>query len=75
MKLFNGFFCALLGAAVIGSTPAKAGDKPATNAAAGSNVVTAPTLKLDDLLPDVTVARGKGFEIKRSQLDQTILTG
>jgi len=74
MKLFNGFFCALLGAAVIGSTLAKAGDKPATNAAAGSNVVTAPTLKLDDLLPDVTVARGKGFEIKRSQLDQTIVS-
>jgi len=74
MKLFNGFFCALLGAAVIGSTPAKAGDKPATNAAAGSNVVTAPTLKLDDLLPDVTVARGKGFEIKRSQLDQKIVS-
>jgi peptidyl-prolyl cis-trans isomerase C len=75
MKLFNGIFCALLGAAVIGSTPAKAADKPATNAAAaGSNVVTAPTLKLDDLLPDVTVARGKGFEIKRSQLDQTIVS-
>jgi peptidyl-prolyl cis-trans isomerase C len=72
MKLFNGFFCALLGAAVISPNLAKADDKAVTNTAAGSNA--APAMKLDELLPDVTVARGKGFEIKRSQLDQTIIS-
>jgi len=72
MKSFNGFFCALLGAAIIGPAAVQADDKPATNAPAGTNA--APTMKLDDLLPDVTVARGKGFEIKRSQLDQTIVS-
>src|SRR5882724_3576148 len=72
MKSFNGFFCALLGAAIIGPAAVRADDKPATNAPAGTNA--APAMKLDDLLPDVTVARGKGFEIKRSQLDQTIVS-
>ena len=72
MKSFNGFFCALLGATIIGPAAVQADDKPATNAPAGTNA--APAMKLDDLLPDVTVARGKGFEIKRSQLDQTIVS-
>ncbi len=31
------------------------------------------TPSIEDLLPDVVVARGKGFEIKRSVLDQAVL--
>ncbi len=77
MKLSNGIFCTLFGAAVVGTATVKAASMPDTNAATGSNTVTTlptPAVKLADLLPDVTVARAKGFEIKRSQLDQTIVS-
>ncbi len=76
MKLFNGFFCALVGAAVIAPAPVKAASMQSTNdaPAATTNAATTPAMKLDELLPDDTVAKGKGFEIKRSQLDQTIVS-
>ena len=31
-----------------------------------------PAVKLTDLFPDNPVAKGKGFEIKRSQLDDAV---
>lgn len=43
----------------------------ATDNSASSMSKPAPTL--DDLIPDTVVARGKGFEIKRSKLDQAII--
>ena len=33
----------------------------------------APTPSIDELLPDNVVARGKGFEIKRSKLDKAVI--
>jgi peptidyl-prolyl cis-trans isomerase C len=35
--------------------------------------VSAPTPSISDLLPDDVVARGRGFEIKRSQLDKAVI--
>ena len=34
---------------------------------------SAPTPSISDLLPDDVVAKGKGFEIKRSQLDKAVI--
>jgi peptidyl-prolyl cis-trans isomerase C len=58
-------FGVLLAAAVATATVVKADDKPpaATNAPA----TKAP--KIEDFLPDAVIAKGKGVEIKRSQLD------
>ncbi len=48
-----------------------------TAAAATDSAVpsaSASTPSISDLLPDNAVAKGKGFEIKRSKLDQAVLT-
>jgi parvulin-like peptidyl-prolyl isomerase len=71
MKFFYRTLCFALAASVLGATAARADDK-ATNAAATN--AAPPAMKLDDLLPDVAVARGKGFEVKRSQLDSAVVS-
>ncbi|HXD00037.1 MAG TPA: peptidylprolyl isomerase [Verrucomicrobiae bacterium] len=37
------------------------------------SAASAPTPSIDDLLPDSVVAKGKGFEIRRSKLDQAVI--
>lgn len=74
MKSFTRFICTLAGAAVISSQAAQAGGgaAPTNSTPAGTNAASTG-LSLDDLLPDVAVARGKGFEIKRSQFDRALI--
>jgi peptidyl-prolyl cis-trans isomerase C len=67
MKLISKYSGVLLAAVVLTTTVLKADDKPASTPPAGTN-----TPKLEDLLPDDVVAKGKGFEIKRSNLDEVI---
>lgn len=47
----------------------------AAAAATADTPTTSPssTPSISDLLPDVVVAKGKGFEIKRSELDQAVI--
>jgi parvulin-like peptidyl-prolyl isomerase len=59
MKLIRKSFGVLLAAAVLGTVIAQADDKSANS-------------KLDDLFPDPVIAKGTGFTIKRSQLDEAI---
>src|SRR5579859_7128362 len=73
MKFFHRTLCLTLVMGVLGSTTAKADDK-ATNTTSAATNAAPPTMKLDDLLPDVVVARGKGFEVKRSQLDSAVVS-
>jgi parvulin-like peptidyl-prolyl isomerase len=62
----------LLAASLAGSTALVAA-APTTNApAAKAPAPTGQTSKIDDLFPDPVIAKGKGFEIKRSQLDEAI---
>ena len=56
----------LLVAVALAAPAAMAGESPAATNAAGS-------VKTDDLFPDVVVAKGKGFEIKRSKLDAALI--
>ncbi len=60
----------LLAAAVLTTTVLKADDKPASTPPAAPG--TASTPKADDLFPDPVIAKGKGFEIKRSRLDEAV---
>jgi peptidyl-prolyl cis-trans isomerase C len=64
MKSHSKIFSVLLAASVVGSITVRADDKPA----AGTNA----SAKLDALFPDPVIAKGKGVEIKRSQLDDAI---
>jgi parvulin-like peptidyl-prolyl isomerase len=64
MKSLLKLTCCLMAAAALGAAAATDDSKPAASNAAPS---------IDQLLPDVVIARGKGFEIKRSQLDQAII--
>ncbi len=75
MKSFARIIWALAGAALISSQAAQAGGgtAPANATPAGTNAAASAGLSLDDLLPDVAVARGKGFEIKRSQFDRALI--
>ncbi len=63
MKSHRKILGVLLAASVLSTAALKADDKPVTSTAAP----IAP-----DLFPDPTIAKGKGFEIKRSQLDEAI---
>jgi peptidyl-prolyl cis-trans isomerase C len=47
---------------------AAADDTKTTNASSAA----APATKLDSLFPDPVIAKGKGFEIKRSRLDEAV---
>lgn len=73
MKLKSKSFGVLLaatviaGAAAITTTVLRADDK-----AAGATAANASTNKLGDLFADQVIAKGKGVEIKRSQLDDAI---
>ncbi|HWW00986.1 MAG TPA: peptidylprolyl isomerase [Candidatus Acidoferrum sp.] len=49
--------------------PAAAQSAPATNAPAAAK----PALKAADLFPDSVVAKGKGVEVKRNQLDDEVI--
>jgi len=59
---------ALLTAALLVNARAAAPDAPASSAA------PAPTNKMADLFPDEVVAKGAGFEVKRSQLDSAMIS-
>src|SRR5438552_11206210 len=60
----------VIAAAALVVLQASAGESPApTNSKAPANASS----KLEDLFPDNVVARGKGFEIKRSQLDARVI--
>lgn len=52
-----------------GRAPAAAPAKPATNTAAPAK----PADKSLDLFPDPVIAKGKGVEVKRSQLDKEVI--
>ena len=67
MKLNSKHVGVLLAAAVITTTALKADDKPAT-----TNAPAKAGAKIEDLFPDPVIAKGKGFEIKRSSLDEAI---
>ncbi|HEX3800030.1 MAG TPA: peptidylprolyl isomerase [Verrucomicrobiae bacterium] len=67
MKSNSKFLGVLLAASVLSTAALKADDKPAT-----TNAPAAAGAKLDDLFPDPVIAKGTGFEIKRSQLDEAI---
>jgi len=69
MKLTCNYFGVLLAAVCLTFPALGAADKPA-GANAPAPAKAAP--KLEDLFPDTVVAKGKGFEIKRSQLDEAI---
>ena len=67
MKLILQCSAWLLVAAALHAGAAADDTKPATSPAPGGE------LTINDLLPDKAVARGKGFEIKRSQLDEAVV--
>jgi peptidyl-prolyl cis-trans isomerase C len=69
MKSNRKLFSFLLAAMGLVSDVAHADDKPATNAPTAAAPAAS---KLDQLFPDPVVAKGTGFEIKRSQLDEAI---
>ena len=62
LKLFG----VLLAVAVVSSALVKADDKTASTPGASAKP------KASDLFPDAVVAKGKGFEIKRSRLDEDV---
>ncbi len=71
MKSISKPFGVLLAAAVFTTTALKADDKPATNTApAAAKTGAAP--KADSLFADEVVAKGKGVEVKRSQIDEML---
>lgn len=69
MKTIWKFFAVALAAIALDAGAATAGSGPAaTNSGAAKSEPT-----ISDLLPDDVIARGKGFEIKRSKLDQAMV--
>jgi parvulin-like peptidyl-prolyl isomerase len=68
MKLI---FPAAIAAIVFGAFSAAAAANPATPAATGTNA--APAATLASLFGDPVVAKGKGFEIKQSEVDEVVL--
>src|ERR1700685_1147896 len=58
-----------LAVTLISTTLMCAGDTPASNT---PGTPTKPAMKAADLFPDTVVAKGKGFEIKRSRLDEDV---
>jgi len=67
MTFISKYSGVLFAAAALAVTTLKADDKPATTNSVSTNVP-----KLEDLLPDPVVVKGKGFEIKRSRLDEAV---
>jgi parvulin-like peptidyl-prolyl isomerase len=65
MKSFLRISGWLIAAMALNAAAATPGTQPAGSTAAPS---------INDLLPDTVVAKGKGFEIKRSKLDQTVIS-
>ena len=69
---------ALAGSPTFAQTEVKTNAKTtnmAASAAAATNAAPAkPAAKADELFPDPVVAKGKGVEIKRSQLDEALIT-
>jgi parvulin-like peptidyl-prolyl isomerase len=74
MKSNSKVYGVLLAAMVLTTTVLQADDKPAapTPPAPPAPPAKSATPKLDDLLPDQVIAKGKGFEIKRSRLDEAV---
>src|SRR5580765_7743227 len=63
-----GYLVVLLALTAIQGSAATPGQPVQSNAAPGSK----PARKATDLFPDIVVAKGKGMEIKRSELDEEI---
>lgn len=68
MKLLKYAFALLLAATCLAPVPGRSAAAPAADTAANP-----PKAKSPDLFADTVVARGKGFEIKRSQLDDEVI--
>jgi peptidyl-prolyl cis-trans isomerase C len=68
MKKMKQLFVLLLAGASLTAWSAAADKPPSTNAPAAT-----PASKSADLFPDTAIAKGKGFEIKRSQLDEEVI--
>ena len=68
MKLNKKIMGVLLAAAVTSMTAAQAEDKTA----AAAPDLGKPASKSDDLFPDTVIVKGKGLEIKSSQLDEAV---
>src|SRR4051794_34071113 len=67
-------FGVLLATAVLTAATLSAEDKKPADATAPATPApaTKPALKLDELLPDIVIAKGKNLEIKRSELDEVV---
>ena len=80
MKSISKPFGVLLAAAVFTTTALKADDKPATitipapaaKATPDATVKAGTAMKMDSLFADAVIAKGKGVEVKRSQLDEML---
>jgi peptidyl-prolyl cis-trans isomerase C len=64
----------LLGALLAGAGLAVAQALGATPGTAETSQTTKPGPKVSDLFPDAVVAKGKGVEVKRSQLDDAMIS-
>jgi peptidyl-prolyl cis-trans isomerase C len=74
LRAFLGHFtapriCPAAMAAALALLPASAAESPQSTSTASSKA----SMKMEDLFPDHVIARGKGFEIKRSQLDERVI--
>jgi peptidyl-prolyl cis-trans isomerase C len=74
MKNTSTSLALLLVAAALAAPRAPAASPAPTKAAAPTNTAAParPALKTTDLFPDTVVAKGKGVEVKRSQLDEDV---
>src|SRR5438552_5050540 len=69
MKRINKSLILLLAATSLSALGAAPGQPPPTNAAAAPK----SSRKTSDLFPDTDVAKGKGVEVKRSELDEEVI--
>src|SRR2546423_10760465 len=69
MKKVIGYFVLLLAVASVNGFGAAPGQPAQTNATAAAK----PARKAGDLFPDPVVAKGKGVEIKRSELEDEVI--
>lgn len=53
-------------------TSVNAAEKPEANAATAKTGAAAPATKPEPLFPDPVIVKGKGFEVRRSQLDEVL---
>ena len=71
--LASGLGAVLTAVALTTSTALAQTNPPATPASGAAEAATAPKAKAKPLFADEIIAKGKGFEIKRSQLDDAVI--